>query len=69
MVSENAPFTTLIYLQWSPVISAIVNSSALLFVQNLLGQIELSCSKITWIIVQLLKSLFIVQLLERINTD
>ena len=56
-------------IQWSPVISAMVNSSALLFVYNLLGQIELSCSKITWIIVQLLESLFIDQLLERINTD
>ena len=56
-------------VQWSPVISAIVNSSALIFVPNLPGQIKLSCSKITWIVVQLLKSLFIVQILERINTD
>ena len=42
---------------------------ALLFVQNMLGQIEISCSKNTWILVQLLKYLFIVQILARINAD
>ena len=44
----------MIKLQWSPVISAMLNSSALFIVQNWPGmeRIELSWSKIAWIIVQ-----------------
>ena len=52
-------------VQKSPVISAMVNGSAPLIVQNQLERIELLSTKITWILVQLSKSLFIVQFLAR----
>ena len=53
--------------EWSevfPLNGAILNGSSLLLVQNVCGQIELSCSKITWILVQLPISLLLVQLLD-----
>ena len=51
--------------QKSPVISAMVNGSTPLMVQIQLERIELLSTKTTWILVQLSKSLFIVQFLAR----
>ena len=42
----------------------LLNGSSLLLGQNLLGQIEHSCSKITWILFQLPISHSLVQLLD-----
>ena len=57
------------HIRKSPVISAIVNSSALVFIQKYPRQIELSYTKITWTSVQLLIVLFIALLSQHDKCD
>ena len=54
-------------LQVFPLNGAMLNGSSLLLVQNVSGHIELSRSKITWILVQLPISPLLVQLLDGTN--
>ena len=51
-------------IQVFPLNGAMLNGSSLLLVQNVSGQIELSRSKITWILVQLPISPLLDQLLD-----